>query len=699
MNLKEKVFDYEKRVLELRNELNELSREDYSSDQMLQNKIYFFQTEISHLNNQLSMIKQSNYNCYYQNTPNTQNISQQNRKIKPKLNVFKQVMDSVINSTMNQKREEFDAEKTFGKTVMAIFASVLIFISIIMFAVVITPLFSDWMKLILMFAVSFCITASGYIFSNKHPTNRFFNALLGCGLSCIYISLFVSHLYFQIIGRIALYLLLIIWSAGVLYVSKAKSNVFYNIGNIGITISLFFGIIMMVTTQEVSLIYSIYVFYIIAYMLFMYYSHNLDFSLNFTSNICTALNIFLLAYASDASDNLITLTITIAMIIIHLLLVVRPHENEEKTKCKYSIIISLFNTLLFACLSSYHYFDTPIISKVIMFLIVAYTIYRLIDFEFIKKSNINIIRIIHIITVASMLICSPISSVFTRTMFLMLIIAIAYFNDNKIYQNTTFIGTLIYTMMGGEFDFSNETFVMFSIIVMVIGNYFLLKKKYSMKYKAIFALSFYIAIIKCSFNMFDAVIGYQIAYPISIAIITIVHFVVSKQYLITNWITNEKEDNMIKFRFLINEFLLISSLYALERMPSTPVGIVENLLFIMIAIALLVIPYKEIIKYEIYSGLRITITTIAILSSFIASPIIISVAQLLLAFAFIMYGFKIDKKHLRIYGLVLSNISIIKLGLFDISYSSTLYRAFALFICGVICFLISYAYNKISKKE
>ncbi|MBD5457743.1 MAG: DUF2339 domain-containing protein [Lachnospiraceae bacterium] len=49
----------------------------------------------------------------------------------------------------------------------------------------------------------------------------------------------------------------------------------------------------------------------------------------------------------------------------------------------------------------------------------------------------------------------------------------------------------------------------------------------------------------------------------------------------------------------------------------------------------------------------------------------------------------------RLYGLILFMTSVFKLIMIDIKYDSTLENAISFFVSGILCFIISFLYNKI----
>ncbi len=78
--------------------------------------------------------------------------------------------------------------------------------------------------------------------------------------------------------------------------------------------------------------------------------------------------------------------------------------------------------------------------------------------------------------------------------------------------------------------------------------------------------------------------------------------------------------------------------------------------------------------------------------------ILLSICILILATSIILYGFKREDRSLRMSGLILSMMSVLKMVLFDISSSDSMIRVLALISGGIICFGISYVYNRFDKK-
>lgn len=77
--------------------------------------------------------------------------------------------------------------------------------------------------------------------------------------------------------------------------------------------------------------------------------------------------------------------------------------------------------------------------------------------------------------------------------------------------------------------------------------------------------------------------------------------------------------------------------------------------------------------------------------------IVLSLCIIILASIFIIIGFAMKKKGMRLFGLITIIISIVKMILVDISETNSFIRVVAFILGGIVCFGISYAYNRLEK--
>lgn len=101
-----------------------------------------------------------------------------------------------------------------------------------------------------------------------------------------------------------------------------------------------------------------------------------------------------------------------------------------------------------------------------------------------------------------------------------------------------------------------------------------------------------------------------------------------------------------------------------------------------------------------YVGIKSTIFIMCILDSYLNGydmSYIYSVICLILAVISICLGFWWNYKSFRMYGLLLSLFSVVKLVLIDLTYTNSMSRIFSFIVSGAICYGIVWLYNKMSE--
>ena len=100
-----------------------------------------------------------------------------------------------------------------------------------------------------------------------------------------------------------------------------------------------------------------------------------------------------------------------------------------------------------------------------------------------------------------------------------------------------------------------------------------------------------------------------------------------------------------------------------------------------------------------HNMMKYTILLMVILNSLQTPEFMISIALLIFAVLSIIVGFWKRKKGYRLYGLVLSMLSIFKLIMLDANVmKDAITGSVSFIICGLLCFAISFIYNKIQKE-
>ena len=130
-------------------------------------------------------------------------------------------------SVKNQNiKKSSDLESTIGKSVMGIFAAILICISFVLVGIILIPSLTDLWKTILMFTVSCIFLFYGVFRLRKYPSNSLYIAITACGFICLYVSLMLSYFRFGLFTYWFTYLFIFLWLLAALYLSKTKSKIF-----------------------------------------------------------------------------------------------------------------------------------------------------------------------------------------------------------------------------------------------------------------------------------------------------------------------------------------------------------------------------------------------------------------------------------------------------------------------------------------
>ena len=173
----------------------------------------------------------------------------------------------------------------------------------------------------------------------------------------------------------------------------------------------------------------------------------------------------------------------------------------------------------------------------------------------------------------------------------------------------------------------------------------------------------------------------------------IAFFTVALMHLLLNKLNYFGTKKPVEWMMLtINALLMVAGCVFMHDMP-------WQISTILITVLLFVINSKRLLpRYKLagyYIAFKYTILMLSILGSFDVENYIISICLLLFAVVSIVVGFYKDTVSFRLYGLILSMISVIKLVLIDINYDSKLENALSFFVCGVLCFIISFIYHRI----
>lgn len=612
------------------------------------------------------------------------------------------------------KKSKLGAEGLLGKSIMGIAASILIFISIILFATLIIPMLTENLKLILMFGVSFIVTAVGLTLWIRRDST-FFLSIGACGVGSIYISLFLTHSYFHMIDKIGLYVLISLWAAGVLYLSTRKQRLFETIGNAGIFISVIFGTVSCSFSHDNSMMIVLIIYFIIgtlAYTL-LRIKDRISFLINSLSSILSSIvlivgcwNIGMYFNAKDLphSDMYAMLGLLAAFCVSMMLFAML---REKELDILSTLAAFAFCVIHLISIRTMLMCDSKFTSNLTLLILCSnYYIFLELYTRKIREINkdCNIIfyvwkALILITSVFHLRSLDALSEYVGVFMFIIPLLVLGYLTDDKFSKIEALC---LYSVLIFSLRMNDIMLLVYVVSVFGIANilWYMYKNQYSSVIKALFYLLFMIGLFLSLYNVFlFADWDFNVIGIILIFLLGGLNLAATKTLYGKNWLTTDDEKLMTVVGYTLNAILMIFGVIVLifVHKPVEHFFVTVGLIGLALVNSLSLLKTKSTIK-SVYVGIKFTILLIIILSSYYVPNYVLSIAAFLLAIAFIIIGFVMNIKSLRLYGLIVSMIFIFKLVMVDITYNNTLGNAASFFISGVLCFVISAMYNLADKK-
>ncbi|MBQ6697248.1 MAG: DUF2339 domain-containing protein [Lachnospiraceae bacterium] len=745
-----RLLEYEKRLMQDREQLMELMREHSQEDgQLVEYKLQCFQQELAFLNQQLEMMKadarrhpatsaerpqgvqsgvgqpqpvqiQSGMEQPRGTQPGMQQAQVQptaqsafNSQLSQSAIKLQQTATQRMNAGMEQVRAaggrandyvKKDLEKTIGRSLMGIFASVLIFISLILFATLLLPYFNDTAKMITTYVVSFAFLGIGLWRLHKDRENKFYLALTGCGVGALYISLLLSNMYFKVLGDIPLYVLICIWGIGVCFLAKQQSKLFQVIGELGITISILFGCILCGIKEDVGKYIPLLIFYGISSAVFYVVHFEKEFYKNLLHHIFNVINVLILLVTSfalleDGAEYILLFVITglsFASIFFH---------RMEKESLSFGIIAPIYLFMTYTALSY-------ILGEAELFGILLYlsTVLLMLWSEYRNMPHKEGKYIFQgFLMLMAMLGLNYHEGLYNYGMVFVAILPVligGFLRNNIVMKYGSLIMLWIYMADALKI---NDTLRFFLGFLTLCVAFFLLwwkKEQYSRIYKYVlhvFTIIFLVAqmndVVR---DLIELLTGERRVYDIprvcNYMCFTLFNIGMLKSVFGRNLRTGEAENPALYH--IINAIAMCIGLF----MIGDGYEGIWNIFLILTVLGAFFVNAKNLLDKRdnlfagIYVGIKFAVLMIVILNSFDTVNYIVSIACLLMAIGAIVLGFVGQYKSLRVFGLVLSMISTFKLIMIDISYENTLGNAISFFVSGILCFVISLIYNYIDKK-
>lgn len=735
-----RIIECENRLLRDRQLLNELTQEYQTGNtsEMVRLKIDELQREVNYMNQQLEILRRE-YNSKLQ-MPQTQSANQLQQPVysatanqsqqpvysatvmqsqRPQNSVPQMQQENVQTAQRsayaNKQNDSQDMEKTIGKSMMGIFASVLIFISFILFATLVIPYLTDTIKMVMMYVVSFAFAIAGNLLLKKDGKNKWYLSIAGCGVGAVYLSLLVSRIYFNAITDIMLYTGILIWAVVVSVLSRLRSRIFLAIGQTGIWISVVFGVVFCNSVKDTNRLLFLVIYFLMAEAVFYISNMHKEYGKNLLNHIFMAVceTTLLFAVRSEyAQDGLAVTAAMLLMVLAYVPMILGIcffHLKKED-----SAVFGILNTIYFwiAMVSFSTHFENY---SIVMALMAVMLLFGMECFlpdwtqdraeRFAGKGIFQAVLFVFLyFEVKNTELIWKYSSIAIPAMVCLLY---GFGRQKKVYKVAGFIYGLLFMLV----PMKGYWYLGWGSVIFIA--FILLLKRYKEQYRTWMKISGYpvfilfIFINTCRIMAEIPALSPDMRKWLLLVVPAVVNICMMKiPVLRTNLQTKAEETGFMLETGLIHSLYMLISLFYINYMDS----FLMHFLSIMLGILLFTVNINTTLKKvdykwsSVYVGTKIFIFCLTVMGSFEAPDFLFSIVALLFAIGFIVAGFLAEKrtgkniKSIRIYGLILSLISIVKLLMLDTHHDNMLAKAVSFFVSGLLCFAISFIYNVVDKR-
>ena len=644
-------------------------------------------------------------------------------------------------------------EGVIGRNVLGIAASLLIFLGLIFLGVLVYDHLTDAVKIALMFGISTILTGLG-VFLSLRSKNAFTTILTGCGSGALFISILLTHVYFNKMNDIVAFALLLCWLVVILLLAKKLESITLSvIAHIGMVFSICFAYTLSLTDDKLFLLL---VYQLVSSLVLI--AGNII-CCKKTYRFGLFISFFLSLYASIAmwgrfypfddlghlafsGTDLSVWIIAGAFIVQFLLtsalsylLAVSTNRLENKD-LRYGLHVlnkflwagSLFmNVLLLTFVLAVNSFtlSAAILNNaafVVMLIGMAIIITHACISVFMHKKlgfkkGLEVISIMFLsgITAILMLVWRAAQTdVFNLSSALMylgvpgLFLALVHLvSKHRVYLigALAFCGLDLFVMLfGGYADLANigtlalsfAYMFMYLVVLWIIWVKFDPQEKVRYREAFILAACLITEMSTISMLLISSLQYRNIILLLVMTLATLVSFIVRLDRFNGPY-------NLLHTFMRLNEFVwVIASALYIAYAPKDTVATILALVLFVLAVGLAFVRAKELFDTklqpydEVWYGLKFTGLTLALINGFtpwLESTYVVSLIVMMTALVCIMIGFAGRLKPLRLYGLVLVLMCVFKLVTYDVADLNTYLRVVALIGGGIICFIISAIYT------
>lgn len=583
---------------------------------------------------------------------------------------------------------------------MGVLASILVFLGLSMFGVVIFNKIGEGAKSLILLAVSAFFTSFGLIKMKKDSKYYiFFTSLASCGLGAFYITFMIMYFGFGIFSMFGVCIVLLLWTIATALLSRYKANIFTFICYAGTAISTVLCSLQW-KNSPISLI-----FYYVSLILLFFLHREKEYNKSGFYFIQLPVMSMLLMLLNGRNH---PITVFVIMVIALLALILQNlcfRLKEQNTAVLFiTTLLTVGTTILgMAMINDITKYSGLCKLLFMVIMIVLTLLYYLVY----RKSSLKFLYyVLFFMTAASGAILY-----YNLTFLFYLPLIILGMILRKRYLRYTGYGFLMLGTFLAEKSWLTELTDSVIPTLWVLLAITILLFVLNIAFKDVidkYILTGLIFLVLSALNgrgCLTGAIAFTVFSAFAIFMCTKFYSKIGNDPTIVNGIPIP--GTVMKIIMMITGIVMIF-------MESTNLHIVKDLantkwlsaiIIMLVTLVLFIMNTKKMFiaakKTPVWGVLicaKFTIYILACLIKFDTVNYLISVIGLVVAIACISIGFSMRHKEFRIYGLVLSLICVAKLILLDISYNTILLRPVGFVVAGLLCFAISWIYSRLEKK-
>ncbi|MDO4188761.1 MAG: DUF2339 domain-containing protein [Lachnospiraceae bacterium] len=580
-------------------------------------------------------------------------------------------------------------ENKIGKNGMAILASVLIFFSLILFAGIAFSYLTDVAKVVIMFAISIAIAAFGIIKMPKSDSEKnlrfkvFYTTLAACGVGAIYITDLVAYFGFKCMPLVVFIISIVIWIAVTMVLSYKFSAIFAYICNIGLVIATVLTAVQFNSSIVAFILYTVCLAAL--YMMIRNKNYNKDCIFFIQYPVV----FIILSFAVETGlISYIIFTVLLSLVFIAVNTAYKIDNSTMATNIV-TVVLNIFAIMRIAIGS-----EGDVMKCVAILILVAIMImYSIKYYTDIKALFYVVFGITYFASALILMTTAIYDSIFLIPFILLLFVG--FMKKDIVIRLGGYLAFIVSYLMHMD---NYESWFVFAgyFIVLLIA----IAAVYFVNY--LIADKYIITILLC-LTILDVIGRFELDVCIGFVVFGILAFIMNTKIYHNDPITGKKELSSQIIGYVFNAIVLFAGLvYSFDSYLTKELYQVIIVMLVTLALCCInTVNLFDTVVPEVVVGfyicIKFSLWIMAALHRLDAASYVVSIVGIVIAIVCIVIGFNIKKKSFRLYGLIVSMVSVIKLILFDISYDSNILRPIGFFVAGVLCFAISFIYSKLEK--